>query len=76
MAQHRCALGQEQRGQEVAYLASTQWLDFLVIRGTFNAVVPRTVVRLAVAVVLTVSGVVLLVGRERDVVHARSPGWW
>ena len=59
--QHRHALRQQQRGDEVAPLPGPQGEDLLVVRLALDAAVPRAVVRLAVVVVLAVGLVVLLV---------------
>ena len=64
-AQHRHALGQEQRREEVAHLAVPQREDGGVVGRPFDAAVPRAVVLLAVAVVLAVGLVVLLVVRDQ-----------
>ena len=59
--QHRHALRQQQRRQEVAHLAVAQREDLRVVGRPFGAAVPRAVVALAVAVVFAVRLVVLLV---------------
>src|SRR5581483_11786157 len=62
--QHRDALREEERGEEVALLAGAERLDRRVVGRTFDAAVPRAVVALAVAVLLAVRLVVLLVVRD------------
>ena len=79
--QHRHALREEQRGQEVALLARAQRVDRRIVGRAFDAAVPRSVVVLAVLVVLAVGLVVLLVVGDQvaqreavvrgDEVHAR-----
>ena len=59
--QHRHALAEQQRGQEVALRARPQRQDLRVVGRSLDAVVPRAVVALAVVVVLAVGLVVLLV---------------
>ncbi len=59
--QHRHALRQQQRGQQVALLACPQREHLGVVGRSLDAAVPRAVVVLAVAVVLAVGLVVLLV---------------
>ena len=59
--EHRHALGQQQRGDEVALLPLAQRVDLAVVGRALDAAVPRPVVALAVAVVLAVGVVVLLV---------------
>src|SRR5699024_2698256 len=61
VGEHRHPLGDHQRGEEVALLASAQAQDVLVVGGAFGAAVPGPVVALPVPVVLTVGLVVLLV---------------
>ena len=63
--QHRHALGEEQRGEEVALLAPAQRVDLGVVGLALDAAVPRAVVVGAVAVVLAVGLVVLLVVGRR-----------
>src|SRR5207244_9479243 len=58
---HRDALGQEDRRQEVALLAPAQRPDLGVVGRALHAAVPRPVVALAVVVVLAVGVVVLVV---------------
>ncbi len=58
---HRHALAQQQRGQQVALLAGAQRQHLGVVGRTLDAVVPGAVVALAVVVVLAVGLVVLLV---------------
>lgn len=58
---HRHALRQQQRGQEIALLAGPQGVDLLVVGRSLGAAVPGPVVALAVVVVLAVGLVVLLV---------------
>ena len=62
--QHRRAVRQEQRRQEVADLAQPQRDDLGVVRRPLDAAVPRAVVVGAVAVVLAVGLVVLGVVRD------------
>ena len=59
--QHRHALAEQQRGDEVALLAGPRLEDLGVVGRALHAVVPRAVVALAVVVVLAVGVVVLLV---------------
>src|SRR5205085_12081814 len=59
-AQHRHALRQKQRRQEVAHLAAAQRDDIGIVRVSLGAAVPRSVVTLAVFVVFAVCLVVLL----------------
>ena len=59
--QHRDALAEQQRGDEVALRARPQLQHLGVVGGALGAVVPRAVVALAVVVVLAVGLVVLLV---------------
>src|SRR6202035_5196184 len=59
--QHRNALGQQQRGQEVALLPGAQGQDGRVVGGAFDAAVPGPVVVAAVPVVVAVRLVVLVV---------------
>ena len=61
---HRHALRQQQRREDVAPLAGAQGEDLLVVGLALDAAVPRAVVRLAVAVVLAVGLVVLVVVRD------------
>ena len=63
--QHRHALREEQRGEEVALLAPAQLDDLGVVGLALDAAVPRAVVVGAVAVVLAVGLVVLLVVGRR-----------
>ena len=60
-------LAEHQRSQYVSALTSTQFEDFRVVGGAFDSAVPRSVVRFAVVVVLTVGFVVLLVVRDEVV---------
>src|SRR4051794_30634576 len=62
--QHRHALREEQRGEEVAYLTLTQRVDLRIVGRAFDAAVPGAVVGRAVVVVLAVRLVVLLVVRD------------
>ena len=59
--QHRHALGEQQRGQEVALLAGPQRVDLRIVGVALDAAVPGAVVVGAVLVVLQVGLVVLLV---------------
>ena len=59
--QHRRALAEQQRGQEVALGPRAQRQDLRVVGRSLDAVVGRAVVALAVVVVLAVGLVVLLV---------------
>src|SRR5207244_3504346 len=59
--QHRRALREQERGQEVALLAGAQREYHRVVGLALGAAVPGAVVRLAVVVVLAVGLVVLLV---------------
>ena len=59
--QHRHALAEQQRGEEVALLAGPGLEDLGVVGRALDAVVPGPVVALAVVVVLAVGLVVLLV---------------
>ena len=59
--QHRHALRQQQRGDEIALLAGAQRAHLRIVGGSFHAAVPRQVVVVAVAVVLQVGLVVLAV---------------
>ena len=59
--QHRDALREHQRRNEVALLLLAQREDALVLGGTLGAAVPRAVVVVAVAVVLAIGLVVLVV---------------
>ncbi len=61
VADHRNALGQDRGRNQVALLARSQFVDLRVVGGTLYATVPRTVVALAVVVVLSVGLVVFLV---------------
>ena len=58
--QHRCALGQQQRGQQVAHLPLAQGVDLRIVGLAFDAVVARAFVVGAVLVVLAVGLVVLV----------------
>ena len=58
---HRHALGEQQRRHEVSLLAMSQRPDRLVVGAAFRSAVPRSVVILTVAALLTVGEVVLLV---------------
>src|SRR5581483_12234922 len=58
---HRHSLRQEQRSQEVSHLPRAQRVDARIVGWSFSAAVPRTVVVLAVPVLLAVRLVVLLV---------------
>src|SRR5581483_3260573 len=69
--QHRNALRQEQRREEVALLPCTQRVDRGIVRLAFGAVVPGAVVVGAVLVPLLVRLVVLVV--VRDEVAQREP---
>ena len=62
---HRHALRQQQRGEEVALLAGAQREDRRVVGLALDAAVPRPVVALAVAVALAVGLVVLVVVRDQ-----------
>ena len=71
--QHRRALGDEQRGQEVALLARAQGEDLGVVGVAFDAAVPGAVVVGAVPVALEVGLVVLaVVGHQ---VGSVKPSW-
>ncbi len=59
--EHRHALREEERGQQVALLAGAQREDGRVVGRPFHAAVPGSVVRLAVPVVVPVGAVVLAV---------------
>ncbi len=65
--QHRHALGEQQRRQEVALLARAQRVDLRIVGLALHAAVPRPVVVRAVLVVLEVGLVVLLVVRDEVV---------
>ena len=67
VANHRSALGQQESGQEVTTLAGAQRNDALVVGRAFHTAVPRTVVGLAIAVVLAVGHIVLLVVADQVV---------
>ena len=62
--QHRHALREQQRRQEVALLARAQRVDRGIVGRPFDAAVPRAVVVGAVVVVLAVRLVVLVVVRD------------
>ena len=62
--QHRHALREEQRREEVPLLPRAQRVDVRIVGRPFDAAVPRAVVVGAVAVVLAVRVVVLLVVRD------------
>ena len=62
--QHRHALREQQRRQEVAHLPQPQLADLRIVRRPLDAVVPRAVVVAAVVVALAVRLVVLLVVRD------------
>src|SRR3954449_11286269 len=64
---HRYALRQEKRGEEIALLLLAQRDDLDVIGRSLNPAVPGPVVALAVAVVLAVGLVVLVVVRDQVV---------
>jgi hypothetical protein len=59
--QHRHALRQHQRREEIAHLPVAERDDLRVVARPLDAAVPRAVVALAVAVVLAVGLVALLV---------------
>src|SRR5207248_6270908 len=63
--QHRDALREEQRGEEVPLLARAEHTHLRVVRRPLDAAVPRAVVVGAVAVLLEVRLVVLLVVRDK-----------
>ncbi len=67
VAEHRYALGQHQRGDEVAHLAGTQLQDARIVGLALRPAVPGAVVALAVPVVLAVGVVVLVVVRDEVV---------
>ncbi|CAM5589026.1 hypothetical protein SGLAM104S_04776 [Streptomyces glaucescens] len=67
VADHRHALGQHQRGDEVPHLPGPQFQYGGVVGLPFRAAVPGPVVALSVAVVLPVGLVVLLVVRRQVV---------
>jgi hypothetical protein len=69
--QHRHALGEEQRGEEVPLLSGAELPDLGIVARTLRAAVPRAVVVRAVAILLEVRFVVLLV--VRDQVVEREP---
>ena len=62
--EHRHALRQQQRREEVALLPRPQLVDRRIVGRPLDAVVPRAVVALAVAVVFAVGLVVLVVVRH------------
>ena len=68
---HRHALRQQQRRQQVALLTGAQLVDLGIVGRSLGAAVPAAVVALAVAVVLAVRLVVLLV--VADEVAQREP---
>src|SRR5438128_8687659 len=68
---HRDTLRQEQRSEEIPSLPRPAFENSRIVGRPFRAAVPRTVVTLAVAVLLPVRLVVLLVVRD-DIVH-RQP---
>src|SRR5262245_1288593 len=62
--QHRHALRQEQRREEIALLPAAKAVHVRIVGRPFGAAVPRSVVSLAVATVFAVGLVVLLVVRH------------
>jgi hypothetical protein len=73
--QHRDALREQQGGDEVAFLACPQREDLTVVGRSFDTVVPRSVVRLAVGAVLAVRLVVLVVTKLIDAVGRLVSAW-
>ena len=69
--EHRHALGQQKRREEIADLAVAQHFDRLVVGRALCAAVPRAVVRFAVVAALQVRVVVLLVVRN-EVAHSEA----
>src|SRR4029434_8345790 len=62
--QHRNALRQKQRGQEISLLTITQLGDLRVFRGSLRAALPRSIMAFHVAAFFTVGFVVLVIIRD------------
>ncbi|GAA1243966.1 hypothetical protein GCM10009646_34600 [Streptomyces aureus] len=65
VGEHGDALGEQQRGEEVALLPAAQFEHAFVVGGAFGAAVPGPVGALAVPVVLAVGLVALVVVRDQ-----------
>src|SRR5947207_15938271 len=63
-ANHGYALRQHQRSEEVPLLACTQFIDSAVRGRPFRSAIPRTIVIVAIAIILAISFIVFLVVRN------------
>src|ERR1017187_4587059 len=72
--QHRYALGQQQRGQEIPLLLGAQSLDVGIFRGTLCSAIPAEIIVVAIPILFAVGFIVFFVLRHPSNKHAPYPG--